>query len=71
MKRSAIFLAWTLPLLFLVGCDGGGVEVGPPKTAPTTSVTPDFRAAMEKAGGKMQSKRKPKDAITGAPEKTP
>jgi hypothetical protein len=53
MKRFAIVLALALPASIIVGCDGGGVEVGSPSEAPKGAQTQQFREAMEKAGNKM------------------
>jgi len=54
-------LAWISLGTFAAGCGGGGVEVGAPKEAPPSSVTPEFKAAMQKAGNNMMKKQKPKD----------
>jgi len=68
MKKKVTFFSLALPLFFLVGCGGGGVEVGPPAEVPKTSVTPEFKAAMEKAGSNMMKKARPKE-FTGIGKK--
>lgn len=61
MKRFSVILTWVFPLSIVVGCGGGGVEVGPPSETPKGTVTKEFREAMEKAGSKMQKRQRPKD----------
>jgi len=68
MKRFSVFLAWVFPLSIVVGCGGGGVEVGSPSAAPKSAITPEFRAAMEKAGNKMQKRQRPKDFAAAGKE---
>jgi hypothetical protein len=62
MKRFGVSLAGVFLVSMFVGCGGGGVEVGPPAETPKTSVTSDFREAMEKAGSKMLMKKKPRSS---------
>jgi len=68
MKRFLVILASVFPLSIVVGCDGGGVEVGSPAGPPKSAITPEFRAAMEKAGNKMQKKQRPKDFAEASKE---
>jgi len=67
MRRLAVFLTRVLPLSIIVGCGGGGVEVGAPSEAPKGGMPPEFREAMQKAGSKMMKKQRPKEF--GAPKK--
>jgi hypothetical protein len=65
MKRFAILLTSVFLGSTIIGCEGGR-EVGPPEGGPQSSITPDFRAAMEKTGNKMMKKQMPKDFGTPA-----
>jgi len=67
MKRFGVLFTSVFLGSMIVGCEGGR-EVGSPAEAPKSSITPDFRAAMEKAGNKMMKKQMPKDF--SAPAKT-
>jgi hypothetical protein len=51
MKRSRAILAAVCLVPLIAGC-GGGPEIGPPAEVKGTQ-TDEFKAAMEKAGGKM------------------
>jgi len=70
MKRFVVYLVWALSASIIVGCGGGGIEVGAPAEAPKSSQTSEFREAQEKAGKKMMTKKKPAGA-SGAPKTGP
>ncbi|GAC1468690.1 MAG: hypothetical protein NVSMB9_11590 [Isosphaeraceae bacterium] len=59
MKRLRPIVA----LLFLgpviAGCGGGGPEIGAPAGPVQGAQTSEFKAAMEKAGTKMLTRKKP------------
>jgi hypothetical protein len=59
MKCFAVLLTAVFLVSMIVGCEGGR-EVGPPAEGVQSSVTSDFKAAMEKAGNKMMKKQMPK-----------
>jgi len=61
MKRFGTMLAWISLGSFAAGCGGGGVEVGSPKEAPPSAITPEFKEAMQKAGKNMTKKQNPKE----------
>jgi len=56
MKRIGVLLASAFLGLVLVGCEGG-LKEGSPSEPVTTSITNEFKAAMEKAGPKMTKKQ--------------
>ena len=59
MKRPRILIAGTLVSIVMAGCDGGGIQEGPP-TTPTTaeSAQPDsFKNEMRKNAEKMKNKK--------------
>jgi hypothetical protein len=69
MKRFSFFSICILSISIIAGCDGGGgVEVGSQAPPTASPVTPEFRAAMEKAGNNMMKKARPKD-FTGTGKK--
>jgi len=70
MKRCVTFLTLIFSASIIVGCGGGGIEVGAPEGAPQGGQTSEFKEAMEKAGKKMMTKKKPADA-SGAPKTGP
>jgi hypothetical protein len=67
MKACAVLLTSGILVAMIVGCEGGR-EVGPPAGGVQSSITSDFKAAMEKAGNKMMKKQMPK-AFSGPAKK--
>ena len=54
MKQLRSVVASGLLVSLIAGCSGGGIEVGSPSGTTKTAQTDEFKAAMEKAGSKMQ-----------------
>jgi hypothetical protein len=62
MKRLRFVVASGLLVSLIAGCGGGGIEVGAPSGEVKSVQTDEFKAAMEKAGNKMQMKGRPRAA---------